>query len=148
MDSFKIQIYIHQHNIEHIVNDKEFNENLTNVLNECAIIVSPQAGASDDYITTAHDDSIIHKIDIHKHIENWLREVVVDYCKEKKITLYNIDVIRSWANRIYRGVKGKPHRHNDGTEMDKVVILYYEAPKGSSDFVIIDSEEKLDSYEM
>jgi hypothetical protein len=142
-----MKIYVHQHNIEHIVNDKEFNGHLTNVLNQYVDIISPEAGDSGEYITTAHDSSIIHRIDIRKHIENWLRKVVVDYCKEKKITISDIEVIRSWSNRIHRGVGGKPHRHN-GPETDKVVILYYEVPKGSSDFVIIDSKEELQSYEL
>jgi hypothetical protein len=142
-----MKIYAHSHNIDHIINDKEFNDNLTNVLNEYVDVVSPEAGDSGNYITTAHDHTIIHRIDIHKHIENWLRNVVNDYCKDSNISIKSIEMHRAWCNRIYRNVKGKPHRHN-GVDTQKVVILYYEASKGSSDFVVIDSKEELNSYDM
>jgi len=148
-----MEIYVHQHNIEHIVNDKEFNEHLAKCLDLYAHNIVPEvedfggkfsSTVSLDYYEEMH---YFQEIDNRKYIMNWLKTVVLSYCKDKNIKIKDLELKRAWCNRIHRGVKGKPHRHN-GPETDKVVILYYEAPKGSSDFVIIDSDEQLDSYDL
>jgi hypothetical protein len=141
-----MEIYIHQHNIEHIVNDKEFNEHLTNVLNDHKGGYCPEAGDTGEYISTASDNSILFKIDNRQYIMNWLQKVVSDYCSEKGIYIEKLHLNRSWCNRIYRNTKGAPHKHID-PNTDKVVILYYEAPENSSKFVFINSNERLNSYD-
>jgi hypothetical protein len=147
-----MEIYVHQHNIDHIVNDKEFNEHLS----KCLISYSASEvtevqgnGLFKSTVRKNHDEELFYfqTIDNRGYILNWLRKVILDYCKDVKIRLESIHLQRAWCNRIYRNVKGKPHYHN-GTDKGKVLILYYEAPKGSSDFVFINSKQQLDSYEM
>jgi hypothetical protein len=141
-----MQVYIHNHNIEHIVNDKEFNEHLTDVLNMHVGGYSPEAGDTGEYVSTSNDDSVIFKIDNRQYIMNWLRKVVSDYCLKKGIRAEKLQINRSWCNRIQRNTKGKPHTHG-GPDTQKVVILYYEVPENSSKFVFINSNEQLDSYD-
>jgi hypothetical protein len=141
-----MQVYIHNHNIEHIVNDKEFNEHLTNVLNRHENSYCPEAGDSGEYISTWNDNSLFFEIDNRQYIMNWLQKVVSDYCSEKSVHVESVEINRSWCNRIKRNTKGKPHTHG-GPDTQKVVILYYQVPENSSKFVFINSKEQLESYD-
>jgi hypothetical protein len=140
-----MEIYVHQHNIERIVNDKEFNEHLTNVLNE-KLGYSPDGQGN--FTTTAYDQTLFYEIDNKRYILNWLKNVVENYCKEKQIIIQDILIERSWCNRFFYGAKGKPHCHSHpNTIVDNVVILYYQIPENSSKFVLINSKEQLESYD-
>jgi hypothetical protein len=143
-----MEIYVHQHNIEHIVNDKEFNEHLTKVLNEYRDEYVPEPGDTGEYSSTSKDNSIFLRIDNRQYITNWLREVISDYFSEKGVQAENIQVNRCWCNRVRRNTKVKPHTHaGQDTDTEKVVILYYEAPENSSKFVLVNSNERLNSYD-
>lgn len=142
-----MKIYIHQHNIDHITNDTEFNEHLTNVLDLHRGGYSPELGDTGEYVSTSRDDSVLLKIDNRRHIIKWLLKVVADYCSKRGTEIDELQVRRCWCNRTHRNTKIAPHIHLNSPYTKKVAILYYEAPENSSKFVIIDSKEQLNSYD-
>jgi hypothetical protein len=144
-----MEIYVHQHNIGHIVNDKEFNEHLTRLLKENSANSVPEINNTGEYFSTVGMLDGFFLTDKQQHIANWFKKVISDYAKEKGIEIKSVEVLKTWCNRIFRGVKGMPHNHwGETCVAEKVLILYYQVPVKSSDFVIIDSKEQLQSYEM
>ena len=133
-------------NIRHIKKDKIFNASLDSTLltvKERNDFADEQIGAA---ITTAGNPQLIYEIENIHHISNWLGIVIKKYIAYNNIkNVKTAEVMRGWCNRIFENCGGKPHRHEDyGTTF--VVSLYYDVPKDSSDLVVIDDDDILNSY--
>jgi hypothetical protein len=143
---YKVHIFSHFTNIEHIKNDQAFNQSLDKVLEEFSKIQPECETKTGDAITTCGDNSVFYNIEKYHLVIQWAENTLSAYFSQRHIENFEYRFIRTWCNRIFKGCRGRLHDHYYGIENTLSLVLYYQIPENSSKYVVVDGRKKTDSY--
>jgi len=137
-DQFKIfssLVYIKKNLLFH---DKDFESSLNDQFTFCeGRIDAHQVGKAECTVTL--ENPIVYTKNFKKFLD-----IVAPHIMEAGLMLgyknkTGFDVLRGWSNRMYKGCKGRAHKHSSGC--DSVAIYYLDAPENSADLYFLDLKQ-------
>lgn len=141
-----MNIFTHYTDINHIINDKEFNEELDSLIEEYdkLDLFCPTVGKG-KVVTTCSDSTAVLMLSKQNLIVEWLQKSLEEYFKYNNVENFYYRIRRQWCNCSYHGSEIKPHNHV-ATDGSLVAVLYYKIPKNCSKYVLIDSNDAKETY--